>query len=213
MKLARGALLLVATLFVVTACTSEPEPTPTPTPTPTATSASPSPTESESPTPSPEPDPSPSPTAFQSFPPPPQGETEEQAAIRAAWQQYELTIDTILRDPEIVDFTETQRITTGDEANRILDELALAREANIKLEGDRLYRDVEIGEPVTGSDGVRSVMVDYCFDPESQRIVDAASGELYENARTDPLRSRVQMVLGKDDRWRVAEYWSEAEPC
>ena len=213
MKLARGMLVLLAMMLAATACTSEPGPEPTLTPTPTLTaSPSPSATEPESPTPSPEPDPTPSPTAFQSFPPPPQGETEEQAAIRQGWEAYNHTLDKFLRDPSLTDLTETQYVTTGEEQNRIMDEIALTREANIHIGGHQLFRDVTFGE-VVEIDGVRQATISYCFDPAHQVVFDSANNQPVADSGAETFLVHDRMMLRPDSSWRVAEHRTEDVRC
>lgn len=213
------ARVVVMALIAVAAgaCTAEPESPASPTAGPVVSESPSTRVPSPSPTPSsslePTPAASPSPTAFQSFPPPPPNETDEQAAIREGWEAYNHTLDKFLRDPTLTDLTETQYVTTGDESIRIIDEIALTREAKVRVEGDMLFRDVEIGEVVANGDGERRAVVTYCFDPSHQRAVHIDTGEPYSNPRTTTLEARDTVEQGKDGIWRVALHENLEAPC
>ena len=198
----RHLLVPLAVVALAVGCTPDVAPTASP-------SVFVSPTASASPSVSP----SPSPTAVESFPPAPATESVEQAAIRAAWMEYWSVFGRFAGDPALTDLTETQRITTGDAQNSIIETIRSLREANIRFLGGLAFREIDIQEPSPRPDGLRESVVRYCLDRSSVRNVDATTGTAVEN--TGPLTwiETVSMVEGLDSKWRVARISGGEDPC
>lgn len=212
------ARVVVMALIAVAAgaCTAEPESPASPTAGPVVSESPSTRVPSPSPTPSPslEPTPaaSPSPTAFQSFPPPPPNETDEQAAIREGWEAYNHTLDKFLRDPNLTDLTETQYVTTGDESIRIIDEIQAARSGNVHLGGHLLFRDVTYGVPEE-IEGVRQATITYCNDAAHLVVLDSNTDEPITDQSADSFLAHDRLVQGTDGKWRVAEHLTEDVRC
>ncbi|MBK7819671.1 MAG: hypothetical protein IPJ61_00995 [Tessaracoccus sp.] len=117
------------------------------------------------------------------------------------------------RDPDLTDWEALGRTTTGDERPGAIADISEAREMNLKQLGDAIFRDVEIGTPETGSDGVRSAVVSYCEDPSKLDLVDTSTGEPVVRTAQDTLASRVTMHLLPDGTWRAALYESVFQQC
>ena len=158
-------------------------------------------------------DPSPTPTEVRSFPPAPEGEDPEKAAIRQGWEQYNLVYDKYTKDPNLTDFTEAQQVTTGFWSSGIMQYIRSLRKENLRAEGDTTYRDVKIGDPETNSDGVRVAVVTACLDPTHQYTVDITTGEKSEKTLKGTLVETMTMELGLDKKWRVADYTNEMKQC
>ena len=158
-------------------------------------------------------DPSPSLTEIRSFPPAPEGEDSEKAAIRQGWEQYNLVYDKYTKDPNLTDFTEAQQVTTGFWSSGIMQYIRSLRKENLRAEGDTTYRDVKIGDPETNSDGVRVAVVTACLDPTHQYTVDITTGEKSEKTLKGTLVETMTMELGLDKKWRVADYTNEMKQC
>ena len=199
----RVVYLLVCLVLLVGCTPSVPGPSPS-TPSPSAVSPTPSLSPSLSP--------SPSPTVVESFPPAPGAESGEIADIRAGWEAYESTRDMYFRDLDFDDdFYALAVVTTGSETGYSVADIASAREKGIEQRGDAIFRDVVIGVPETGSDGVRSAIVSYCHDPSRLGLVNTSTGESVPRSRT--LKAQVTMQLMPDGSWRAAGYESEFKPC
>lgn len=206
-------LPVLAAVVLLAACTPAggEEPTPSPDPTPTVTSPAP-----PSPTPSPEPtteEPSPTPTEIQSFPPAPEGESDEIAAIREGWEEYNRVKEKFAKDPTLKDLTETQYVTTGFAAQMIIEQISSLRKDNLRVVGDRIWRDVTITEPSTNADGVTIATVTACYDPTHAYAVDIDTEEPSKERLTKTLRETLLMEQGADKIWRVADYDNESEEC
>lgn len=200
---------LVAALLLG-GCTGTDEPSPSPTPS-ESHSVSPMPTPSANPT-SQTPPPEPSPTAIESFPPPPEGETEEQAAIREGWEAYRTTDDRYAKDPDLNDWSDMESVTTGIEAQRSIERIMELRELNLKMTGDSVFRDVVIGNVET-TNGIRSADVSSCLDPSNQVVVNIDTDEPSAHQNENSLLETVTMDLGSDGVWRAALYKNEIAEC
>lgn len=200
-----------ALLLAIFACTPDPQPTSAPTQSPTQTATQPSEEPTETPTPTD--DPSPTPTQVESFPPPPADESEERASIREGWEEYQRVFYEFAADPTVDDWTETQYVTTGQESSNILTRLGWLREDNKRVEGDTVFRDVEITDPERNADGVAIAFVTACLDPSHRRIVDLDTGEPTEDQLTETLQERATMEEGADGIWRVALFENEFAEC
>lgn len=194
----------LACLVLLAGCTPAAPPS-----TPPPSTSSPTPT----PTPSPSPSPSPSPTPVESFPPAPPSEKGEKADIRAGWEAYESAMDLYYRDPDLMDWTALNKVTSGRETSRAIGDIVTTREMNIKQRGDAIYRDVVIGKPKTDSDGVRSAVVTFCFDPTQLDLIDTKTGDPVPRTSADTLVSQVTMQLFPDGSWLATGYASEIKPC
>ena len=205
-RLALALAVTIGTLLV--GCTPDTGPTPSPTQT---TSTTPTPVPSPPVTPSP----SPTPTAIDSFPDDVAGDSAVQAEIRTGWQNYYTVLDKFLRDPDLKDLTELQHVTTGQEATDIVGVVVSYRDSNLVRQGDLILRDAVISEPVTNADGATTAEVNYCFDPQHLRIVDATTGEPAANAIKPDQTMKVKDLMEKmkDGSWRVALSETELAKC
>ncbi len=212
MKL-RIIVVTAAVAAVMVACSPSGSETPNPTPEtpPPMTTDVITPTRSPTPTPSP----SPSPTVIQSFPPPPAGETEEQAAIRDGWMHYWKVYDKFTQNPYVTDFTETQLVTVSgsDQARVILDELQDLREHGWKIEGDHVLRGYVVSTPPSVQGEIRSVIVTYCYDGRNKRLIDAETGVEVPTTAAETYMETAWLEQGADEVWRVALIGNEAKPC
>ena len=198
----RHLLVPLAVVALAAGCTPDVAPTSSP-------SVFVSPTVSASPSVSP----SPSPTAVESFPPAPASESPEQAAIRAAWMEYWSVFGKFAGDPTLTDLTDTQRITTGEAQNSIIDTIRSLREANIRFLGGLAFSAIEIQEPTQRPDGLRESVVTYCLDRSAVKNVDATTGTAIENTGPLTWQETVSMVEGLDSTWRVAAIRGGEDPC
>ena len=220
--LCRCSAVGAACLLLVAACAPGDGPAEAPIPSPNVTKpASPGPTASTGLTPSPSPTTAaPSPlalaTAVESFPDDPSGDSAAQAEVRAGWQEFERVIDKVVRDPDLKDLTETQYVTTGQEADDVVTGIWGLRDSNLRREGDLILRDAVISEPAINGDGVMMSEVRYCFDPKFMRTVDIDTGEQggVEAIRPeDTMKVTVLMKLLPDGSWRAALTETELAPC
>ncbi len=218
MKL-RTIVVTAAVAAVMVACSPSGSETPNPTPeTPPSTTTeviTPKQSSTPTPSPSPTPTPSPSPTVIQSFPPPPAGETEEQAAIREGWMAYWKVYDKFTQDPYVTDFTETQLVTVSgsDQARIILDELQDIREHGWRIQGDHVLREYVVSTPPSVQGEIRSVIITYCYDGRNKRLVDAETGVEVQTTAADTYVETAWLEQGADNVWRVALIGNEAKPC
>ncbi len=199
----RTLLVPVFVLGLLTGCTAAADPTPT------ATVASA--TRSASATPTPTPSPSPSPTAVESFPAAPATETAEQAEIRAAWMEYWRVYEKFAADPSQPDWTETQGVTTGEEAALIVQSLGNLKDRGWRSLGGRQFRDIVVGQPEDGPPG--QVTITYCLDRSQVELVDARTGERIELELSLTYAETTTLELGDDGRWRVAMIRNEPKAC
>lgn len=210
----RTTKLTVAALAacLLVACSPTPAESPTPSPTETTTTAAPTPT--PTPTESPSSTPSPSPTSAESFPTPPTAAGEEELAIRQALMDYYAVMDKFAADPTLTDLTETQYVTTGEEAGMIVKALNELRENGHVATGGRSFHDMRVGEPEVNSEDVTVVTVTYCQDQSRVRVLDAETREdtgLHPVPFVDVVAT---LELGLDDKWRVAMIRDqEVESC
>ena len=158
-------------------------------------------------------DPSPSLTEVRSFPPAPEGEDSEKAAIRQGWEQYKIVYEKYARDPNLTDFTEAQQVTTGFWSSGVMQSIRNLRKQNLRAEGYVVYRDVKIGDPETNSDGARISIVTACNDLSHSYAIDITTGEKSDKGYNGTLFTTTTMELGLDKKWRVADYTNEVKTC
>ncbi len=84
------------------------------------------------------------PSAPASFPADLPTDDAESAAIIEGWRAYWRVFEKFAADPSLTDLTETQRVTTGEEADAVLVVLANGRERNVKSVGVQQFRAVEL---------------------------------------------------------------------
>lgn len=156
---------------------------------------------------------SPSSMAVESFPAAPATESSEQAAVRAAWMEYWDVYQTFAADPWLPDWSETQRITTGDQSTLIVQELGLLKDNGVRLIGGLQFREVVVGQPREGADGKSEAVMTYCVDRSSIVLVDAETEEPIKVEGPMTLAETVTLQLGKDGKWRVALMRNEARAC
>ncbi|SHI33875.1 hypothetical protein SAMN02745244_00137 [Tessaracoccus bendigoensis DSM 12906] len=202
MRLLIAALVCVAVL-VGCGPTGAQTPSPSPSPSPSAPSVTPTPT------PSPSPTPTPTPTAFASFPADLPTEDPETAAVIEGWQAYWKVYEKFAADPaSFKDFTETQYVTTGKQSVGILDELEQIREAGLRSDGGRQFRDIDV---VINDGSPRTAVVSYCMVLDSLRVVDAETGERV--VRTGSVLEQDTLEEMPDGSWRVALVRNKAAVC
>ena len=158
-------------------------------------------------------DPSPSLTEIRSFPPAPEGEEPEKAAIRQGWEQYKIVYEKYAVDPNLTDFTEAQQVTTGFWSSGVMQSIRNFRKQNLRAEGYVVYRDVKIGDPETNSDGARISIVTACNDLSHSLAIDVTTGEKSDKGYNGTLFETTTMELGLDNKWRVADYTNERKTC
>ncbi|MDF1487153.1 hypothetical protein [Tessaracoccus caeni] len=141
---------------------------------------------------------------MESFPDDTSGDTPEQAEIRAGWQAYHQTLDKFAKDPTLMDLSEIQLVTVGQEAVEIVRSIQFFRDEGLKQVGDAVFRDVEIGEPSTNGDGVRTAHVTYCLDRTQIKAVHVDTNEEAEGLVAQNTRFDLLMEQGADDIWRAA---------
>lgn len=135
----------------------------------------------------------------------------EEAAVIHGWQEYWRVYEKFAADPVgFSDLTETQYVTTGDEATVILQMIDGLREDRLRVDGGFVFRDVslEMG-PSTATP--RTALLTYCLDRSTLRVFDIDSGEQIPNEGT--LKERTTMELLPDGVWRVAKITNEMSPC
>ena len=199
---------VVSCLVLLVGCSPAEEPSPSPSP--TAVTPSPSPTPSSIPSVSPSP--SPSPTAVESYPADlPTGDPES-AAIIAGWQEYQRVSDKFTADPfGYTDFSETQNVSTGDEANSIIRDVEVFRQRRHRTDGGMVFRDVTLIGVAPGPSGVREATLTYCIDVNALRVFHIDTGEPIERSGT--YFETTTMQEGKDGKWRVSLMRNEEVPC
>lgn len=165
---------------------------------------SPSSTPPSTPAPKPSPTPSPSPTAFPSYPVTLPTEDPVTAAVIHGWQEYQRVYEKFGSDPlGTQDLTETQYVTTGEEATGLLDSIDELRRERLRLGGGMVFRNVEV-DVVSPS----QALVHYCLDLTNFLVFDIDSGERL--IRKGGLQETSTMSLGKDGVWRVEKVRNEA---
>lgn len=191
---------------------ADPESTETVSSSPAASASSASATPSRTLSAQPSPSPSPSPTVHESFPAAPSTETPEQAEILAAWQHYKVVLQKFAGDPSLSDLSETQLITTGEEQNGILSSIQGLRDSNLVSEGGLAYRDVTVGSPRVGSDGVKRAIVTYCVDRSKLIVVNQDTREPVDiNNHLDLLEEATLAQVG--NKWLVETIRNEDGSC
>ncbi|MDO5736304.1 MAG: hypothetical protein Q4P15_07500 [Propionibacteriaceae bacterium] len=152
---------------------------------------------------------------MESFPPPPDDETAEQAAIREGWMNYWKVYDKFTADPFVTDFTETQLVTVSgsDQARVILDVLQRLREGGWKVVGSHIFRDYRVLEGPSDSGDVSTAIVSYCYDGRQKRLVDALTGADVETTAADTYVETAKLEKGLDGIWRVSLIGNEALTC
>lgn len=196
----RRALVISAlTIVLVTACTpTEPSASP-------ATASSSAAPSVSSPTPT-------SPSAFETFEPAPAGESGEIAAIRAAFEQFQTTTWLYSTDPDLLDMTQLNEVSTG-EGTRVAWELITEGRLSERLPSGALrYYNISITPPATNAQGVRLSQVSYCADPSNLKVTDIKTGEDIDVAR-NPVPLVLTMQLMSDDSWRVSDYNDGEHQC
>lgn len=190
---------------------------------PESVSASPSMSPSLSPDSSLDPSPDPSPSAssslssgHESFPPAPAEESEEVAAIREGWEEYEREDDRFRKDSSLSDFSSLVQTTTGVRTERAISSIRSWREAGVIRVGDLSFRDLAIEAPRQGASGEWQARLTVCKDFTKQQRVVEATGKEYrvegkENVAT--MRGHYTMQRTDDGRWVVADVEGQAEPC
>jgi hypothetical protein len=199
----RHLLVPLAALALVAGCTPDVAPTGSP-------SVFPSPTVSA--TPSPTPTPSPSPSAVESFPPAPATESPDQAAIRAAWMEYWRVYEKFAADPSLTDWTETQYVTTEEEAALIIQALGELRDNGWKSLGGRVFRDVVVTE-VPNQQEAGTAEISYCLDRSGVSLLDAETGTAVTVDVPPTFLETATLRVGLDGKWRVAMIRNEPAAC
>lgn len=162
--------------------------------------------------PSPSPSASATPSAPASFPADlPTGDAES-AAIIEGWQAYWRVFEKFAADPSLTDLTETQHVTTGEEADAILVGLAHGRERNVKSVGTQQFRAVQLS-PTRQTAAGREADISYCADLSAVRLVDAETGAPVERGGSDTFHETATMREGVDGTWRVAQIRNEEATC
>ena len=187
------------------------QPSPSPSVVGTSPALTPTPTPTPTPIPTPSADPTPTPTSFVSFPAGLPTEDPEEAAIIAGWQEYWRVYGLFAADPlGDRDPTETQYVTTGDEASGLLDKIAGLREDRIRAEGGFVFRDVVV--EVRADDlSPRTALISYCVDRTDLRIFEIDTGEQIPAGGT--LLERAELELMPDGVWVVSRIRNEKTPC
>ncbi|QNP54687.1 hypothetical protein [Tessaracoccus defluvii] len=136
----------------------------------------------------------------------------ESAAIVAGWQEYFRVYEKYAADPlGYSDFSELMYVTTGDEANEVLDGIAHLREEDLRVEGGLQIRDVSVSTPVPDDLGIRTATVKFCSDSSRVRLFRISTGERVLVERT--LLEAFTMEEGADGKWRVAKVRNQAASC
>lgn len=205
----RLAIAALTAGILLAGCTPDTQPTQTPSTSPSTV------TSSAAPTPSPSPTASPSQTVIESFPDTPTDESPVQAEIRAAWESYQRTLDKFARDPELNDLTETQYVTTGQEATDAVQGIVRLRQNNLMRKGTVIFRDAVISEPTTNTDGVTTAEINYCFDPAHLQTVDIDTGQPGENVIQPDQTMKVKIIMEQmpDGSWRAALSETKLAKC
>ena len=205
----RRLLVPLACIALLSACSPSDEPTPSP----TTSAVEPSPVQSPTPlsSPTPTPTPSPTPTTFPSYPADLPTEDPETAAIIKGWQEYWRVYEKFAADPlGSKDLTETQYVTTGEEATLILDKLAALREERLRVQGGVVFRAVEVEKGLSSSEP-RTAQLSYCLDRSHMQIMKIDSDERVPAEGT--LAETALLVLMPDGSWRVSQITNEIKTC
>ena len=176
----------------------------------TSGSVSPSPTRAAPvPTPSPSRSTSDVPSAPASFPADLPTDDAESAAIIEGWQAYWRVYEKFSADPSLTDLTETQYVTTGEEANLVLDRISLLKDAGLVNRGGLVFRNIEV---VRASDEVPAqATLTYCVDINSLVVIDEDTGKQVDRSGT--WREHATLERGEDGVWRVAQIRNEEATC
>lgn len=210
----RKFLVPAMVLALAVGCTgSDPEPTETVASTPVATATTASATPSRTLSPQPSQTPSPSPTVHESFPAPPSTETPEQAAIRAAVIEYWRVYEKFTTDSSLTDYSETQRVTTGDRKVRIIEAITRLRDQSQETRGSRTFRNLVIAAPTTGQSGTQQTVVTYCVDPSGISVVDSDTEEVIHEGGDVTLLEQMTLEQGADGIWRVLDIANQMVDC
>lgn len=198
----RSLLVSLVGVAVLVGCSPGQGESPSPSVGVTSRAASAGPTQSVGPSPTP------SPTAVASFPDSLPTDDPEKAAVIAGWQEYWRVYEKYAADPTgFADYTETQYVAIGEEANLILDRLELLRSQKLRNEGGMVFRDVEVV-----LDSARATaIVTYCSDLASLRVRDVISGEYV--VRTGTMAETASLERGADGKWRVFQIRNDVREC
>lgn len=213
----RLLVLPACAALALSACTGEdPEPTAAPsTAAPTVTeSPTPSPEPESTPSEEPSPEPEPSPTEFQSFPPAPEGETEEQRAIREGWEEHQRVMDEYLKDPTKRNLLPLQATVTGKADEETVAGIMDLYASGVKRVGDVVFRDVAVGDIYVDDEGRKASEISYCQDFTQQSFVEVESGQPVDDEPVETMTGIAVMVFDARERWVLADWKSEqVEPC
>ncbi len=149
------------------------------------------------------------------FPDQPAGESGVQAEIRDAWETHEITMDKFTRNPDLIDLTEIQLVSTGQEATDAVQVIARLRGNNLIRKRYVIFRDAVIAEPTTDTDGVTTSEINYCFDPAHLQTVDFDTGQPGESVIQPDQTMKVMVLMEQmpDGSWRAALSETELAPC
>lgn len=148
-----------------------------------------------------------------SFEPAPSGESEEVAAVRAAFEQFEEIRYLYATHPGLDDWTELNKVSTGMGTSAAVKSIMDGRQAGIIPTGRARFYAINISDPTKNVDGKTLSVVTYCTDPTSLDLVYVDTGEPMENPRTDPYPRKAVMELMPDQTWRVADYQDGDHSC
>lgn len=161
------------------------------------------------PTPSPSPSAEAVPSAPASFPAELTTADVESAAIIEGWQAYWRVYEKFSADPSLTDLTETQYVTTGEEANLVLDRLSLLKAAGLVNRGGLVFRNIEVAQ---ASDEVPAqATLTYCVDINSLLVIEQDTGRQVDRRGT--WREHATLEQGEDGVWRVAQIRNEEATC
>lgn len=151
--------------------------------------------------------PTPSPSAVASYPASLPTDDPEKAAVIAGWQEYWRVYEKYAADPSLKDLTETQYVTTGEEATGILDALDELKRLGLKSEGGLIFKDVAVVSDSTSGEA----RLTYCLDLSRVRLVHVQTGQPYP--RTGALLEQASLKMGADGIWRVSEILNGEAKC
>ncbi len=149
------------------------------------------------------------PSAPASFPADLPTDDAESAAIIEGWQAYWRVYEKFSADPSLTDLTETQYVTTGEEANRVLDRLSLLKSAGLINRGGLVFRSIDV-ERATDAVPAQATLT-YCVDINSLVVVNQDTGTQVDRSGT--WRERTTLERGEDGVWRVAQIRNEEATC
>lgn len=152
--------------------------------------------------------PTPSPSAVASYPASLPTDDPEKAAVIAGWQEYWRVYEKYAADPSLKDLTETQYVTTGAEANEVLDMISDLRRQGLRSEGGRVFSNVTVS-PESGTP--RRAAVKYCVSVDSLILIEISTGQRVP--RTGQYLEVAVLENMKDGTWRVSHVSNEDAQC